>query len=208
MQSLSTILKGALATAVLVCLVSVGAFTQEKNNTNSGTQTSASSSSSGQLAASDKAFMKKAAQGGQAEVELGQLAAQKGQSDEVKKFGQRMVDDHSKANDQLKSIAQQKGVQLPTELDAKDKALKDKLSGLSGNQFDEAYMRNMVQDHKKDIAEFQKQANSGKDPDVKNFASQTLPTLQDHLKQAEQTTHAVNQGQSKKGSATASNQQH
>jgi putative membrane protein len=149
--------------------------------------------------------MNKAAQGGQAEVELGQLATQKGQSDDVKKFGQHMVDDHSKANDQLKSLAGQKGVTLPTDVSAKDKALKDRLSNLSGAQFDHAYMTAMVKDHKEDIAEFKKEANSGKDSDVKNWASQTLPTLEDHLKMAEQTAPKT-ASNTKADSTTASNQ--
>jgi putative membrane protein len=120
-----------------------------------------------------------------AEVELGQMAADKASSPEVKEFGQRMVKNHSQANVQLKQIAAQKGVTLPGSPNAKDEATKNKLSNLSGDAFDQAYMADMVRDHKKDIAAFQKESRSGKDPDVKQFASQTLPTLKDHLKQAE-----------------------
>ena len=134
---------------------------------------------------SDQHFMKEAAQGGMAEVELGQLAAERASSAEVKEFAQRMVKDHSQANDQLKQIASQKGVTLPNSLSAKDQATKNKLSKLSGDAFDQAYMSDMRKDHKADIAVFQKESASGKDPDVKQFASQTLPTLKDHLKQAE-----------------------
>ena len=134
---------------------------------------------------SDQHFMKEAAQGGMAEVELGQLAADKASTAEVKEFAQRMVKDHSQANDQLKQIASQKGVTLPTSLSAKDQATKNKLSKLSGDAFDQAYMSDMLKDHKTDIAAFQKETASGKDSDVKQFASQTLPTLKDHLKQAE-----------------------
>jgi putative membrane protein len=143
-------------------------------------------SASGKLNAMDKQFVMKAAQGGMAEVELGQLATSNAESQEVKDFGQRMVTDHSKANDQLKQVAEQKGVTLPADLPAKEKALKDHLSKLKGEQFDRAYMQHMVMDHKKDVAEFKKASASCKDPDVKNFASQTLPTLEDHLKQAQQ----------------------
>jgi len=133
----------------------------------------------------DRKFVKDAAQGGMAEVELGQLAAEKASSDDVKKFGQRMVDDHSKANDDLKQLATKKGVHVPQQLSAKDKATKARLSKLSGEQFDKAYMANMVRDHKKDVAEFRRETESAKDPDVKNFAASTLPTLEDHLKQAQ-----------------------
>src|SRR5579884_1590650 len=139
----------------------------------------------------DQAFMVKAAQGGLAEVELGNLATSKAQSGDVKQFGQRMVDDHTKANDELKSIAEQKGVTLPTSLDAKDQATKDKLSGEHGAAFDRAYMADMVKDHKKDIAEFQREANNGKDPDVKAFAQKTLPVLREHLRLAESTDAQV-----------------
>jgi putative membrane protein len=144
-----------------------------------------SGSTSSQLSSSDRKFVEKAAAGGLAEVELGQLATEKASSDEVKKFGQRMVDDHSKANDQLKQLASSKGIQLPQDLEAKDKAIKERLSKLSGEQFDHAYMSDMVKDHTKDVSEFRKESNAGKDPELKSFAAQTLPTLQEHLKQAQ-----------------------
>jgi putative membrane protein len=142
-------------------------------------------------AADDQTFMIKAAKGGMAEVQLGQLAADKGTSDEVKKFGQRMVTDHSKANDELKTLAQSKHITLPSEIDPKDKALHDRLANLSGAAFDRAYMRNMVADHKTDIAEFRMESKGGKDPDVKAWAEKTLPTLEDHLKQAQDANRAV-----------------
>lgn len=145
----------------------------------------------GGLSASDKAFVTKAAQGGLAEVQLGQLAQQNASDSAVKQFGQRMVDDHGKANDQLKSLAEQKNVTLPTDLDAKDKAVYDRLKGMQGAAFDRAYMNDMVKDHTHDVAQFRHEAQAAKDPDVKNFASQTLPTLQDHLKQAKSTDQQV-----------------
>jgi putative membrane protein len=141
--------------------------------------------SSGKVSAADQAFMKEAAQGGMAEVELGQLADQKASNEEVRKFGQRMIDDHGKANDQLKSLAANQGVKLPQTLDAKDRATKLRLSKLSGDQFDKAYMKDMVRDHKADIAAFRRESTSGASTDVKDFATQTLPTLQNHLKEAE-----------------------
>jgi putative membrane protein len=138
----------------------------------------------GSLSPADQKFVMKAAQGGMAEVQLGELAKEKGSSDAVKQFGQRMVDDHSKANDQLKQLAANKGVDLPSSLDAKDEATRTRLSKLSGDAFDRAYMKDMVADHTKDVSEFRRESQSAKDPDVKNFASQTLPTLEDHLKSA------------------------
>lgn len=135
----------------------------------------------------DQNFMMKAAQGGMAEVQMGKLAMEHGQNQAVKDFGQKMVDDHGKANDELKDLAGKKGVTLPSGLDAKDQSTLDRLSKMSGAGFDKAYMKDMVTDHRKDIAEFEREANSGKDPDVKDWASKTLPTLQEHLRMAEDT---------------------
>lgn len=135
----------------------------------------------------------KAAAGGAAEVEMGQMAANKATNQKVKDFGQRMVTDHTKANDELKSVAQKKGVTLPSEPDAKSKSMSARMSNLSGAAFDRAYMQDMVSDHEKDIAEFQKEAEGGTDSDVKNFASTTLPTLQEHLRMAREALAAVKQ---------------
>jgi putative membrane protein len=129
----------------------------------------------------DHKFAMMAAMGGMAEVEMGRLAAQKGASDEVRQFGQRMVDDHTKANEELMRIASSKGMTLPTAVDPKHQAEMQKMSALSGEAFDRAYVKMMVKDHKKDVAEFQKEASRGADPDLKTFASTTLPTLKEHL---------------------------
>jgi putative membrane protein len=150
----------------------------------------ANATSSG-TGSSDKLFVRKAAQGGMAEVELGKLATERATNPEVKKFGQRMVDDHTKANDQLKEVAGTKNINLPQSLDAKDEATKQKLSGLSGAEFDRAYMADMVKDHTKDVSEFQNESTSAQDPDLKNFAAQTLPTLEDHLKEAQRIAPEV-----------------
>jgi putative membrane protein len=177
-------LRNTVITAALAGLVSLGAAAQSSDQSAKQDSSQASSAGSSQLSSADQNFVKKAAAGGMAEVELGKLATEKASSDDVKKFGQRMVDDHSKANDQLKQLASQKGITLPSDLDPKDKALKDRLSKLSGSEFDRAYMKNMVRDHTKDVAEFRKESTSAKDSDLKKFASQTLPTLEDHLKEA------------------------
>ena len=140
--------------------------------------------------ATDNRFVTKAAQGGMAQVKMGQLAVERASNPKVKQFGQRMVDDHSKINDVLKTTAVQKGLTVPTALTSKDQATVNHLSKLSGEAFDRAYMQGAVKDHRADVAEFQRQANSGDDPEFKTFASKTLPTLQDHLKMA-QTTLAV-----------------
>jgi putative membrane protein len=142
-------------------------------------------------AVSDTQFARKATQGGIAEVKLGQLAQEKGTSDSVKKFGQRMVEDHTKAGDELKRAAAQDNITLPDDLSAKDKATYDSLSKLSGAAFDRAYARDMVKDHEEDIADFNKEASGGKKSAIKDFATQTLPTLQDHLKEAKEMRQNV-----------------
>src|SRR6266487_2765684 len=126
---------------------------------------------SSSLSVKDKTFMRKAAKGGMMEVAMGRLAAQNAQSDDVKSFGKRMVTDHSKANDELKSIAAKKGVKLPTEKWSSDKA----------------YMDMMVKDHEKDLAEFKEEANTGTDSDVKRFAEDTAKVVQEHLDLAKAT---------------------
>jgi len=128
----------------------------------------------------DKKFVTDAAQGGMAEVKLGQLAADKASDPDVKSFGQKMVEDHGKANDQLKMLATQKNLAMPSDLGKHQKTY-DKLSKLQGADFDKAYVKEMVDDHKKDVKEFQKEAERGQDHDVKKWAAETLPTLQMHL---------------------------
>lgn len=147
----------------------------------SGMSKSSSSMSSSKLSSADTKFVKDAAQGGMEEVELGKLAAQKASDPDVKSFGQKMVDDHSKANDQLQQLASQKGVTLSPTLSSTKKGDVNKLSKLSGAAFDRAYVSMMVKDHKQDVAEFQKESAKAKDADLKSWASTTLPTLQDHL---------------------------
>jgi len=142
----------------------------------------------------DSAFAMAAATGGLAEVELGKLAADHAANADVKKFGQRMVDDHGKANDELSAILKQKGMTPPTELKGKEKANHDRLSKLNGAAFDKAYMADMVRDHEKDVKEFEHESKDGKDPDLKAFAAKTLPTLQDHLKMARDTQAKLSGG--------------
>jgi putative membrane protein len=131
--------------------------------------------------AQDAKFAVAAANGGMAEVELGQLAQQKGVNAKVKDFGGMMVTDHSKANDEMKALAKTKGITLPTAIDADEQKVKDDLSAKSGADFDKAYVSNMIDDHKKDIKEFEDASQNCKDADLKAFAVKTLPTLKMHL---------------------------
>jgi putative membrane protein len=163
---------------------------------------SKTNTSSSKLSSGDSDFIKEAAQGGMMEVQLGKAAQDKASNEKVKEFGKRMEQDHSKANDELKKIASDKGVQLSSDLDKKHKSKMDKLTKLSGAEFDRQYMRDMVSDHKDDIKKFQNEADKGKDADLKKFASQTLPTLKEHLQLAESASDAVkSSGKSTKSTA-------
>ena len=129
-------------------------------------------------------FVNKAASGGMMEVELGKIAQDKAQSQRVKDFGGMMVTDHSQANDELKGIASSKNAAVPSALMPEHQKHLDDLSKKSGADFDKAYMKMMLDDHKKDIAEFKKTSEKSTDAEIKNFATKTLPVLQKHLDSA------------------------
>jgi putative membrane protein len=168
MKTHTTILRVCIV-AVIAAAVSLGTVTAQNS----------SESKSSTLSEKDKAFMKKAAKGGMMEVAMGRMAEQNAQSEDVKSFGKRMVTDHGKANDELKSIAAKKNVQLPTK-EPTEKWTSDK-----------AYMNAMVRDHQKDLAEFKQEANSGSDADVKKFADDTAKVIQEHLDLAKETQNKL-----------------
>ena len=183
-----TILRCYAFGAAVVLAFGLTAFAQE-----SSAPPTRANDPDGESVISDQTFLKEAAEGGLAEVELGQLALEKSSNEDVKRFAQLMVEDHGKANEDLKQLATQKGVSLPSEPTAKQKAKKEQLSKLSGDEFDRAYMSDMLKDHRTDIAAFEKESDSGKDSDIKKFASQALPTLRAHLQQAESVTGKIEQ---------------
>lgn len=150
-----------------------------------------SPTSSSSLSASDRAFMAEAARGGLAEVELGRLAEERASRPDVKAFGEHMVADHSKANADLRALAESKGATVPSAMDAKDAKLKKRLAHLSGDAFDRAYVEAMLKDHRHDVAAFEKESTAAHDPDVEAFASRTLPTLKEHLTRVEELSKKV-----------------
>jgi putative membrane protein len=154
--------------------------------------------SSKMLKSADTAFAMKAAQGGVAEVQMGKMAVEKASSPDVKAFGQQMVDDHTKANDDLKSLAEKKGMTLLTDMNAHQQGSYSKLRRLSGDAFDRAYVKDMVKDHEEDVKEFQKEAKNGTDEDIKGFAARTLPVLQRHLDKIK----SIQSNMQQKGSST------
>jgi putative membrane protein len=149
------------------------------------------SGSASKMNRSERKFLEEAAEGGVAEVELGKLASSKASNADVKKFGEQMAQDHAKANDDLKQLASQKGVQVKPDLDRSHKRMSDQLQKLSGADFDKKYMAEMVRDHEHDVKEFKKMAKDAKDPDVRAFAEKTVPVLEKHLDMARQVADAT-----------------
>jgi len=143
------------------------------------------------LSMGDKTFIKDAASCGMMEVQLGQVALQNARSQDVKEFGQRMVTDHGKANDELKSVVASKNVRLPTELKGKHKTMVEKLTKLTGDEFDKKYMQAMVKDHTKDVAKFRKASKKVSDPELNAWAGKTLPVLEQHLQLAKEVAKKV-----------------
>ncbi len=136
-------------------------------------------------ALSDDAFLKKAAQDDLAEIQLGQLAQQKASSQQVKDLAKKLSDDHQKDLNDVKSIAQQKNINLPDQPSAKDQKLMSKLQNMNGQEFDRAFLKHQVRDHHKDIALYQREAQNAKDQDVKTYAQKDVAILQQHLQMSQ-----------------------
>jgi putative membrane protein len=143
------------------------------------------------LSKNDSAIVMDAAAGGMMEVQLGQIAQQQAGNQRVKDFGSMMVTDHSQANDKLKGLAASHGINLPNTLPADKQQKVDQLKGLNGAAFDKKYMSMMVDDHQKDISKFKQEANTGDSPDLKQWAGNTVPTLQKHLDSAQAINKAI-----------------
>jgi putative membrane protein len=138
------------------------------------------------------AFLKKAVRGDIAETKVGELVQQKSENADVKSFGQMLVTDHGQHLTEVSNLAKSMNVQVPTQPDRKQREVYDKLSKLSGKAFDQQFVADMVEDHKKDIAEYKKEAASG-DAEVAALAKKTLPVLQKHLETAEALEKEVGQ---------------
>jgi len=129
----------------------------------------------------DSKFAMTAAHGGDAEVQLGKLAQEKSTDPDIKAFGELMVHDHGEADQKLMAIGQQESMTLPTDMDPKQQAMYNKLKAMPEPEFNKAYVADMLKDHEEDIRAFTKEANTGTDPKIKQFAADTLPVLQGHL---------------------------
>lgn len=168
----------------VIAMAAASMFTQPIIAQTGGSQAGGAqaSGSSASVPGADKKFAMMAAESDLAELQVSNLALQKSSNDDVKKMAQKLIDDHTKTSDAMKQIASQKGMTLPTEPNAKHKALATKLQGESGDQFDKDYVAANSMDHHKVVSAFEKEASSGKDPEIKGFASQFLPAIQEHTK--------------------------
>jgi len=151
-----------------------------------GAASAAGGTSAASLSSADNKFIQQATQHGLAEVQMGQLIVQNAQNAELKSFGQRLITDHNQANQQLAQIAAQKSVTIPTQADATHQQMMSQLSSLSGTEFDRTVTKDAVRDHERDIKLYQNAANNLQDPELKAFAQQNLPILQQHLDMAKQ----------------------
>ena len=181
-------IKRLLAVSVAAAMFgSVGAQAQTASTQMGASATAATASGTAKLTAADRKAIMDMAMSNMAEVEMGKMAQSKSQNADVKAFGQKMVDDHGKALTEVQTLAQSKGVTLPTELDAKHKALAAKLDKANGTAFDKAYTKQGgVAAHKETLAKLQKASKAAKDADVKGQVDKTIPVVQEHLKHAEQ----------------------
>ncbi len=136
-------------------------------------------------------FLSEAAQGGKTEVQISQLALEKAASPEVKQYAQRLLDDHTKMNQEVQDLATQKNIQLPADASAQGQAEHQKLATLSGKKFDKEFLSFNVKDHRKDVSDFKKEAKSATDPDIKQLAEKSLPTLEQHLQMAQKLAKNV-----------------
>lgn len=209
MHSLPVLLTGAalLSVPCAIAQMSPGGGQQQSSptqQTTPGTQpgmqpgsamdqaTTSNQDPNGPAAMMDKAFVREALQGGMAEVQMGQLALQKSSNPDVKQFAQKMVDDHTKLGDAMKQVAQQMNVKPPSSLSGKDKSTVSKLSSLNGDEFDKAYIQNMVKDHKQDEKAFKQEAENTSNPALKSLVSQGGQMIDQHLQMIEQIAQKNN----------------
>lgn len=181
---IAAMLSCCVASAVLAndSMPSAGSSPNSSNGNMSGS--TSTTENRGSLNSADFKFAKNATAGGIGEVAMGKLAATNASSDAVKQFGQKMVDDHSKANAELAEILKSKNVVVPMEMSSKEVSMQDKLAKNQGADFDKHYINMMVKDHKKDVSEFKDASENAADPEIKAFAAKYLPVIQGHLEMA------------------------
>ena len=178
-----------LGVLTLACETGSASRTQESNvNSNKSDRTATNNM---QLTEVDWTFAAQASTGGKHEVELGRIAAQQASNADVKAFANRMVQDHSKAGDELMQITNRLAVTVPSQDDPSFIQMRDNLAKLKGAEFDRAYMNEMVDGHTKVASDFESYLNSGTNADLKAWTSKTLPTVREHLQMAKDTAAKV-----------------
>lgn len=168
---------------------------QQQQQSNPDQQSMDQQSSQQAVSEQDREFVERAAQNNMAEIQLGQIAAQRSSNESVKQFAQQLVSDHQKAHDELKQIASGKGISVPADMDSSKKSDQDRLSSMSGAEFDREFVRQQKKDHQETVALFKRQAENGQDPELKSYASRTLESLQQHEQMASNLESQVGGGQ-------------
>lgn len=203
------IVKHSLLCLALVGLTALPGYAQStqssRNQSSNAGQTSgwsAKSKKTGKM--SPQKFIDKAAQDDMGEVQIAKLAQQKSNNPQVKQLADKLMSDHQKNDQAVKQLAQKENVQLPTSPDAKHQRMFDHLQKLNGTQFDRAFLHMQVKDHRKDIRQFREEAKSAQNPNIKQYAQQTLPTLEEHLQMSEAALRSVNGSAQNKTETTAS----
>jgi len=183
--------KGASASASVSADHSSSSADRNSDRSSSASATTGHYDSNSKLSHADSSFIKEAAQGGLMEVKMGQTAKDHGSNADVKSYGEMLVKDHTKANDKLSSLAAQKGVNLAKEIEPKHASMMKDIENKQGSDFDRAFIQDAVKDHRKDIAKFEKASRDLQDPELRSFAMETLPTLRNHLQEAERIAKSL-----------------
>ena len=199
------ILKRLMAVSVAAAMFGAVGAQAQTSQQSGASGASATASSDAKLTSADRKAIMDMGMSNMAEVEMGKLAQSKSQNAEVKAFATKMVDDHGKALTEVQTLAQSKGVTLPTELDAKHKAMSAKLEKMSGDAFDKAYVKQGgVGAHKETLTKLQAASKGAKDPEVKGQVDKMIPVVQEHLKHAEQLAQGKSGSSGSSGSTGSS----
>jgi putative membrane protein len=187
---LSLVVMAAVSAPAVVIAQVVPVPPSQQTDTEHSTTDGASPSAESIRAMQDKIFLRKAMEGGLAEIQLGKLAAEKASAEDVKAFGQKMVDDHTQLNNSLAPLAKSRGVAEVKAMNKLDQGEYDKLNGLSGDDFDKEYLTYMMKDHHADLREFRTASAATSDPDLKEAIDKATPVIRDHMLMADKLAHA------------------
>ncbi len=153
------------------------------------------SGTAGARGMNDRDFVKKTSDGDLMEISLGRLAEHQATDPDVKRFGERMIKDHTQGMHQLQSLASKIGLEVSRDMDREEQDMVHHLSTLKGSDFDRAFMKHMAEDHKEDIQMFERMAKESANPELRNYARQTLPLLREHLQMAEDIYNKIKREQ-------------